>query len=476
MRKIAYLFSLIFLAACSAPQDEPVEPSPDARLARIENGLAPGFQIKGQDRVTFNIEERLAELNIPGLSVAFVANGDIEWQRAYGMADIAENRPMRTDTMLLAGSISKPVAALRAHQLAEEGIFDLDENVNSYLTSWQVPDNEFTQTEKVTTRRILNHTAGLTVWGFPGYDNGDEIPSVVGVLDGIGNTEPVRVFREPGEDWLYSGGGYTIMQLAITDHEGETFPEIMQSNVLDEINMSGSTFENPLPDRFHSRAATGYRANGDEVEGKWPIYPEMAAAGLWTTPDQLIQYAIEIQGILQSKQDGLLRYETVVEMLTAGMNDHGLGPAVAEFTFGHGGADEGFRAELIAWKDQPYSAVVMVNSDNGSIITELLISIANEYRLPGVEPTIREIVDIDPAELPKFAGDYELENVGPMSITATDEHLIVEGEFLVEPVELLPQSDVEFFDSSDGKLFEFDVQNGIVRGFDVQGLRGEAVQ
>ena len=179
------------------------------------------------------------------------------------------------------------------------------------------------------------------------------------------------------------------MQLAITDTEGTDFPETMQKNVLDPLGMEGSTFSNPLPERYHSIAATGYRYNGDEVEGKWPIYPEMAAAGLWTTPSMLIQYAIEIQKIYQTKTDGLLTYETVQEMLTPGMNGHGLGPGVSDHTFGHGGADEGFRARLVAWKEAPVAIVVMVNSDNGSIIQEILLSFAEAYGLPGVEPRTR---------------------------------------------------------------------------------------
>ncbi|MDA3833147.1 MAG: serine hydrolase, partial [Spirochaetales bacterium] len=361
------------------------------KIHRIENGLQPTLQIEGDSIPKYNIEERMRELGIPGVSIAVVHNGEIEWARGYGMADSAENREVTVETLFLAGSISKPVAATRAHQLAELGAINLDSNVNNYLSGWKVPVNAITVQEKVTTRRILNHTAGLTVWGFPGYDKGDTIPGIIDVLDGKGNTDSVRVYKEPGESWMYSGGGYTVMQLMITDLEQKSFPEIMQTNVLDPLGMTSSTFENPLPEKYHHLAATGYRANGEEVEGKWPIYPEMAAAGLWTTPSQLILWAKEIQRILQNQENGLLTKETVNEMLTPGMNDHGLGPGVTEYAFGHGGADEGFRANLVAWKDTPHAVVVMVNSDNGSIIQEILLSIANEYGLPGIKPTIRMV-------------------------------------------------------------------------------------
>lgn len=466
-----FLFLFVFLLVSCAPDDRS-DSELDARINRIENGLIENLQIKGQSQGQFNINERLEELGIPGLSVAFATNGEIEWARAYGMADASTNRQMTTATYLLAGSISKPVAAVRSLQLVENGVFGLDENINKYLTSWQVPENEFTQTEKVTLRRILNHTAGLTVWGFPGYDNGDEIPSVVDVLDGKGNTDPVRVFRQPGEAWQYSGGGYTIMQLAIVDTESSGFAQSLQKNVLDRIGMTGSTFENPLPDALHGNAATGYRANGDEVEGKWPIYPEMAAAGLWTTPSELIQYGLEIQKILQSGNDGILSRQTVSEMLNAKSGTHGLGPSVQDHTFGHGGADEGFRARLYAWKDLPYAVVVMVNSDNGKIMRELLLSIANEYELPGIEPVVRQLADITPDELERFTGRYEVGEWGIFEVAVDGERLKLSHEDSDYVAWWYPQSDLEFFGSETGSITTFEVQDGDVIGFSSENSEG----
>ena len=365
------------------------------------------------------------------------------------------------------------MAALRTHQLVEDGKFNLDTNINEYLSSWQLPDNEFTHDEKVTLRRILNHTAGLTVWGFPGYDKGDTIPTVVQVLNGEGNTDSVRVYKVPGESWMYSGGGYTIMQLAITDTEEVSFPEAMQDNVLDKLGMSNSTFENPLPDEYHSIAATGYRIDGSEVEGKWPIYPEMAAAGLWTTPSQLIQYAIEIQNIYQSKSDGILKYETVLEMLTPGMNGHGLGPGIGEYTFGHGGADEGFRADLIAWKDEPVAVVIMVNSDNAKIIQEIKLAIAKEYKLPGIEPDIKKVISMNEHELDKYAGKYEIAELGEVQIHNTGKILSVYSDFIGDTLYILPENDTIFFEQDDGTTFKFLVKGDSVTGFHVRGYDAE---
>lgn len=266
------------------------------------------------------------------------------------------------------------------------------------------------------------------------------------------------------------------MQLMITDLEGDSFPDIMQKNVLDLMGMTSSTFENPLPETYHTIAATGYRANGDEVEGKWPIYPEMAAAGLWTTASQLILWAKEIQQIYQTQNDGLLKAETVNEMLTPGMNDHGLGPGVNEHTFGHGGADEGFRANLTAWKKYPIAVVVMVNSDNGSIINEIMLSIADEYGLPGIEPDSRSVTEQSAEELQRFAGTYRIPEMGEGEITVKDNGLELTAGFLDEAIFILPETDSTFFDKRDGTNFTFTVRDNKAEGFRVQGIEATRIQ
>jgi CubicO group peptidase (beta-lactamase class C family) len=475
MKTFIPFFLLIVLVSCS-PKTKKDNELLVERISRIENGLQPNLQIQGDSIPNYNIEERLKELGIPGVSIAVINEGQIEWAKGYGIADSSENRAVTIETLFLAGSISKPVAAIRAHQLAEEGVINLDSNVNNYLSSWKLPNNEFTEKEKVTTRRILNHTAGLTVWGFPGYDKGDTIPSVSEVLDGKGNTDSVRVYKEPGESWMYSGGGYTIMQLMITDIERMSFPDIMQAQVLDPLRMTKSTFENPLPQAYHSIAATGYRTNGDEVEGKWPIYPEMAAAGLWTTPSQLILWAKEIQQIRQTQKDGLLKAETVNEMLTPGMNDHGLGPGVSEHTFGHGGADEGFRAHMTAWKEFPVAVVIMVNSDNGNIIQEIMLSIANEYSLPGIDPKTRVIRQQSNEELQRFVGKYNFPELGDSEIILKDNGLSLSADFLDAPIFILPESDSTFFDKTDGEYFNFTIEGNKAQRFMVQGFEATRIE
>ena len=202
----------------------------------------------------------------------------------------------------------------------------------------------------------------------------------------------------------------------------------------------------------------------------------MAAAGLWTTPTQLIQYAIEVQRIHQTEQDGILKYNSVKEMLTPGFNNHGLGPQLSRYTFGHGGADEGFRAQLFGWKDEPHAIVVMVNSDNGSIMREVILAVAEEYGLPGIKPNSYKAMDMAAADLEKFTGKFNVEGLGNCELTLENGQLKITAAFMPRPIMLLAMTEQRFFDESDGTLFDFKVKDGKVSGFKVDRFTASRIE
>ncbi len=384
-----------------------------SRIQRVEKGLLPAVLVKGDPAWT--IQERMQHYKVPGVSIAVINNFKIEWSKAYGVKDIETNEKVVLETLFQAGSISKPVAATVALKKVEEGKISLEENINGKLTSWKLPDNEFTAKIKVTLANLLSHTAGLTVHGFPGYAVGEPLPTLPQVLDGVppANTAAVRVNMAPGTRFRYSGGGTTIMQLAMMDIEKKPFPQIARETVLKKLEMTSSTYEQPLPDDIRRMAASGHRPDGSVVPGKIHIYPEMAAAGLWTTPIDLAKFAIEIQLSLLGKSNRVLSKAMTEKMLMPYVEDFvGLGFFLDKkgkaVYFQHGGADEGFRAQLMAHKEKGYGAVVMVNSDNGQIINEILSSIANEYQWEDYLPQPHEIVTIAPTLLDDYVGRYQV--------------------------------------------------------------------
>ncbi|EDP69748.1 beta-lactamase [Flavobacteriales bacterium ALC-1] len=476
MRLLCFIMTLCFIVSCQGQKNSKNKALVD-RISRIENGLQSNLRIKYGDSVSiqyYNIEDRMKELNIHGLSIAVLNNGVIEWARGYGMADTIQNKKVSTKTLFQAGSVSKPIAATRALQLVEEGRLNLDSNVNDFLRSWKIPENEFTTKEKVTLRRLLNHSAGLTVHGFPGYSNKDAVPSVIDVLEGKGNTDSVRVFRVPGEKVGYSGGGYTVMQLMVSDLEQNEFSDIMQKRVLNPLGMTSSTYANPLPKSYQNLAASGYKSDGSQVPGKWHTYPEMAAAGLWTTPSQLLLWAKAIQDTYQNKKDGFLKAETVKEMITDYGNNQGMGPYVVEDLFGHGGLDEGFVSDLRIWKEYPISVAIMVNSNSGGdIIREVFLSIAKEYNLPGIYHRLRTYNEQSKKQRERYVGTYKFSEEATSKVTIKDNGLEFSGGLVANPIFLLPESDTLFFSSKSGTYFEFVFENNLVTNLKVARYNGK---
>ena len=386
--------------------------APSARIKRVESGLLPAVLIKGDP--AWSLAERMKFYKVPGLSVAVIENFKVAWARAYGVKDLETKEPVTTETLFQAGSISKSVNAMVVMKKVEEGKISLDEDINNKLTTWKLPDNEFTAKKKVTLRNLLSHTAGTTVHGFPGYAVTEKVPSLPNVLDGSGgaNTRPVRVDLEPGTRFRYSGGGTTISQLAIMDIEKKPYPEIARETVLAPLKMNNSTYSQPLPEDWRKKAASGYRGDGSEVAGKIHVYPEMAAAGLWTTPTDLAKFGIEMQLSIAGRSNKVLKKETAELMTTSFMDDVGLGFFLEKHGtatyFGHGGADEGFRAELVVSRDKGYGIAVMVNSDNGQILREVIRGVAREYGWEEFLPQPYEIVSLDASKLEGFAGRFQV--------------------------------------------------------------------
>ena len=424
-----------------------------ARIARIENGLLPAVVIKGQSARAMKLSERMQFYKVPGVSVAFFDHGRIIWTRAYGLADTATKKPVTSETLFQAASISKPMSALAALHLVQEGKLSLDENVNDKLRKWKVPDNQFTAQQKVTLRRILSHSAGINVQGLPGYTSDEPIPTVMQILNGEkpANTDPVRVDVVPGTIWRYSGGAYVILQTLMGDVTGKAFPEIVNELVLRPAGMTHSTYEQPLPKNLWPSAAMPYGDDGEPVKGGWHIYPEMAPAGLWTTPSDVAHMAIEVQNEYVGKSSKILSQQMVREMLTHQKDDWGLGFALEspghKARFAHGGQNAGYRCDLEAYAEMGPGLAVMTNSDGGEfLIQELLRGVAKEYSWPDFQPIERAVAKIDPAILGAYAGTYEDPIAGKITVSVRNGALYVEAPPLgPEAEELYPESSTDFF-------------------------------
>lgn len=436
------------------------------RIQQVEDGLAYAFIIesKAETKKEFTIFERMEYYKVPGISIAVINNGSIEWANGYGELEKGSGKQVNAESLFQSASIGKSLTAMGALALVEQGKIELEEDVNRYLKSWKVPENEFTAKAKVTLGQLLSHSGGMTVPGFGGYSVRDEIPSLLQILDGLepSNSGPVRVDIMPGFMWRYSGGGYLVIQQMMEDITGKKFPQIMEESVLGPTGMKNSLYLPKLSDELLDNAALAYRGDGNIVPGKYHIYPELGAgAGLWTTPSDLARFAIEIQKSLLGESNKVLSEKMVQKMLTRRIGPSGLGLMVKgkgeSLLFFHSGGNVGYRTFFCAYAETGKGAAIMTNSDNGMMLyQEILRPIARVYGWPDFAPEEKVVAEVSPATIDSLAGRYNIQGMFEFPVFTEDGKLFIPDFFGPErKIQLYPERNTKYFDPLSGLVLEF---------------------
>lgn len=411
-------------AAVSARQ--PASARAPADIAKVERGLVPAVVLAGAPAPQRTITAEMARLHVPGVSIAVLRNGAIAWAKGYGVTR-AGGAPVTPDTLFQAGSISKPVTAFAALRLVQAGKVSLDEDVNARLTGWHLATPPG---QTVTLRQLLSHTAGTTVHGFPGYAAGSRVPGVDDVLAGRApaNTAPVAVDTPPGTKWRYSGGGYTVVQKLLGDATGRSFADVLDQTVLRPAGMTGSSFAQPLDAARLATAAMPHDATGRPIAGGPHTYPELAAAGLWSTPSDLLRYAIAVRDSARGAPGALLDHRLAGEMLTPGLGDYGLGVEVhgapGNRDVSHGGSNVGYENFLVAFTGTGDGVAVMTNGAQGNeLAMEITRSVAAAYNWPRYRSIERRSIPIPAATQARIIGTYAIPELGTFAITARGDGL-----------------------------------------------------
>jgi len=424
----ALLFSLALAAACQTPH-RTGDPAEFLRR-HVETGLCNSVFIEGDSLWT--IEERMEHYGVHGVSIAVIDSFKIVWVKGYGVMDTSTKQPVTDSTLFQAASISKPVFAMAALKLVEQGILELDADVNTKLTSWKIPENEFTNKEKVTLKRLLGHLAGTTVHGFAGYRNGDPLPTLVNILNGEApaNSPPVVVDQTPGTSWRYSGGGYCVASQLILDAQGGTIPQHMHDLVLGPLGMSHSTYMQPLPASMVHNAASGYVPDGSMTVGKWHVYPEISPDGLWTTATDLARFVVDMQKTMATDSGKVLKRVTARQMVEPIVEPQGgaglmLIDKRGERYFEHGGWNEGFCGEIIGHVESGKGVVILINANQPDFMHEVVRSVMRAYEWPGIVPAYKQ-VPMDPSAMQALTGRYKGGSDNTVNVVVRDGKLFRE--------------------------------------------------
>jgi CubicO group peptidase (beta-lactamase class C family) len=444
-------------AACTTP---PVSAGgvANAHTRFVEQNLFPAVIEAGAKPLS--LLDRMQAYGVPGISVAVIHQGRVDWTRGWGVRDSGTCKPVTPDTAFQAASISKMVTAAVALRMVDEGTIDLDRNINAYLRSWHLPDTDATAGNPVTLRKLLSHTAGLNVHGFPGYSVGNPVPSAAQVLSGQApaNSEAVRVTTPPSREWRYSGGGYVVTQVALEDVAGkQPFERLADEAIFHPLGMRHSAFAQPPSELLARNIARGH-VDGRVIPGGYHVYPELGAAGLWTTAGDLARLLIDLQASASGQLGRVLSPAMTKAMLTPVKGGWGLGPALTgagqSRRFGHDGVNEGFQATMVAYVEKGEGVVVLTNGAGKRLADEIVRAIATDYGWSELssKPTIE-------AKLPREAlealvGRYE---GGGLSV-----YLDLRGGSLFaqtggpEPERLIALAKDRFTTSVSGIVVEFD--------------------
>jgi len=400
----------------------------------------------------------MAEDRIPGVSIAFVDQGAIAWKKTYGYANLATLERVNDQTVFTGASLSKSLTAMAALCLVEQGMLDLDEDVNIKLQGWQVPDNEFTKNEKVTLRRLISHRAGIKNILWSSFAPDEVVPTLEQMLAGQApSTEPpVSLEAVPGEEEKYSNPGYSIVQKLLNDVSGERFEDLLDRLVLKPSGMVDSSFEQPMPKRLKARRAIGYDSRLKPYSYK--LFPYKAAGGVWTTPTDIANFMIAL----------FKDYEGREIMLTKAMmaqvfsrNPERLGfskifqDGSEDLVFRHYGSNQGFTCYMVGSLQHKQAVIIMTNSDNGFNLLDYIARAVAEYcGWDYLKPTEYPPIELAAETMAKYCGSFDHDS-GKLTFDVTDKALWVASESTGERMKLTPVGERKFIDPANAMTYEF---------------------
>ena len=418
--KVAASFLLTLLSAIMPPvawaQALHSPSSPAQRAEAVERNLAPMYFLEGQPAAHAELLRRMADLHVPGVSIAAISNGHIDWVRAYGVTELGGSA-VTPDTLFAAESMSKPVTALAVLKLYEQRKIELDRNVNDYLKRWKLPGSSLPGPKTVTVRQLLTHTSGIGTHNGELYDPSKPLPTLLNDLDGVApsRTPAVRIEATPGEKFHYANGGYEVLQLLIEDVSGESFTSFVTRNVLKPAGMTRSSYDVPLSDSLARQAATAYL--GDHAIPPRKYFNSAAAAGgLWSTPVDMAKLLIEVQREYEGISSKILQLSTIGQMLLPGPEMmpgmlQGLGFVIggkegAHF-MEHGGSGI-FHDEMVAYFQGSKNGLVVMSSGSsaGVLVEEVLRSASAVYSWPDFRQKPHQVEPFDVSTASKFVGNF----------------------------------------------------------------------
>lgn len=410
------------LAAMALPLSAPTFAQSDP--ASFVDNLRPRVWI-GDAQERHSLEERMAAYGVPGVAVAIIDDSEVVFASGFGVRQSGTTNPVDANTVFSAGSVSKVATASLVLRLAHAGALDLEAPVGTQLQSWSLPDYPGFDEDRITLRTILSHTSGFNMHGFRDFQPGDDLPSTIDTLEGRSPAvnDPLTLLSEPGTEYRYSGGGYTLAQQIVDDTDlAADFATIADTHLLAPFGMTRSTYINPLPPD-HGNIAMAHNRDGAPVAPPrgYEAFPESAASGLWTSATDLARL---IAALLASyrEDDGFLPRSLAQDMMTpVSPSEHGLGPRIEGrdevLLFHHGGTNSSYHAWIEGHLATGDGLVILTNGAGGNgLITEIRNGVADAMNWEINAPVRVPEIALSADQLSDYAGWYSVDPDYPYAL------------------------------------------------------------
>jgi len=446
MKSCKYFLFLFFVFVSCEKEPNSLE----TKIHNVETQLTPSAKVLGEENIYYDIIERMAFYRVPAVSIAIIADGKVEWAKAYGYKSKDDYQDADTATRFQAGPVSQFVSAAAALTLVDQGKLSLDDNVNNHLTDWKLRSNSFNEKIPVTLRRLLTHTSGLKPVRIEGYSTDEEEISFMKCLgDATADFDTV-----PGSLTMYNPGGFSVVQKLVEDASGQSFNDAVNTLVFSKIDMKNSTFVSPMRPALNDNVAQGYSGREQKIKGGWKNFPSTGSLGLWTTPSDLAQLIVHLQQSFTGRGSTFLSDSLTREMLSRqNVKDWGLGVPIvgsdSTLAFRFGGSNEGFFCGVFAYANLDMGVVIMMNSENGSDLSaEILRSISNNYKWKDFLQETKKPIRLTAKQLQALEGSYRMyegDREMIVDIEVVEKGLLAKQKWNGEEILLYPESQFDFF-------------------------------
>lgn len=397
---------------------------------QFENGIRSQVKFLGETEKLGSITNKMSEYKIPALSLAVINQGNIDWADIYQNTDFSDENKLDCASLFQAASLSKPVTFFTVVRMHSAGEIDLDKNIQNYLKEYKLSAGKQTPDNPVTFRNIFSHTSGITPGGYQGYAKDLTLPSDIDILKGSAgtNSPAIAVITTPNETLAYSGGAYTLAELALQDIYRDEFSNIMKKWILEPVGMKHSVFTQPLTSKFKN-VAKGHVQSGNILDGGWRNHPEQAAAGLWSNSVDMAKFLIEIYKAYQGKST-IFSQSEIKSLLSHERDGHLYGFRIErsddDISITHYGGNTGYRTGMTINLITGNGLVYLTNSDNGGALgDELFLSASQIYNWHNFKQASVYRKHVDTQQLRELQGEYKWNNQIDLSIKYDEKNNLI---------------------------------------------------